>query len=272
MLTTISQWLDDTTTILKKTSTTPRLDAEILLCDEIDVTRAWLIAHPDVSVITMSEVSLRRKVARRSAGEPLAYIRGTQEFYGRPFSVNKNVLVPRPESESMIELIVKHCKVRENLRIADVGSGSGCLGITMALELKTPFVDLYDNDESTFVVSRRNCRLYKTLRPNFYLSDLLTDYHGPYDIILANLPYVPENYPINISATFEPRNALFVPGDGLELYRQLFNLLRQREEQPMYVVVECLEQQQPLLDSIALDKNYHLLDSYGLARVYTPKK
>lgn len=267
---TISDWLTANTNLLAQSSTTPRLDAEILLSEELGVNRAWLIAHPEVTVISMSEAILQRKISRRIKGDPLAYITGIQEFYGRIFYVDKNVLVPRPESESIINLLKDYSQVdtEVEVRIADVGAGSGCLGITAALELRTPYVDMLDIDKKTFVVSKKNARKYPSLRCQYYVSDTLTKNYGPYDYILANLPYVPDGYPVNISAQQEPSIALYAGKDGLDVYRTLFQQLHDAPWRPKAVVVECLEFQFKNLDELAVKNGFRLHSHEGLARLY----
>jgi release factor glutamine methyltransferase len=174
----INEWLSITRGKLAEHSTTPLLDAEVLLCDELNVNKAWLLAHNDA---VLQGVSLQRmdiRVLRRVSGEPLAYIRGFAEFYGRRFVVNSDVLVPRPESESIIELFIKEYRGEAVAKVADVGSGSGALGITAVLELPQISVDFYDIDKNTLRVAQINAQKHN-VDSQFFTSDLLEPNCGP---------------------------------------------------------------------------------------------
>src|SRR3990167_3498920 len=184
-----------------------RLDVLVLLEDEIGRDRAWILAHPERPILAQSLKKLNKKLARRANHEPLAYIRGFSEFYGRRFKVNKRVLEPRPESEAMIDLL-KELKPPKNTWIADIGTGSGALGITAALELHNHHVDLYDIDASCLAVARHNAHMHE-LHLHCYKRDLLNRPVLAYGVLLANLPYVPDRWKINDAASMEPRLAIF---------------------------------------------------------------
>lgn len=242
-----------------------RLDVLILLEDETGCDRAWVLAHPEAVINPEQNRRLNKKLKRRAAHEPMAYIRGFTEFYGRKFKVNKHVLEPRPESETMIELLKElvdsqKSKVKSKMTIADIGTGSGAIGITAALELHNRSVDLYDIDASCLAVARHNCALHE-LRLHCHKRDLLNRPARPYDILLANLPYVPDNWKINEAASMEPRVAIFGGKDGLDLYRRLFEQLstgRTRRFQPKYVFTESLPPQHEKLARIARKAGYKL--------------
>jgi release factor glutamine methyltransferase len=137
-----------------------RLDALILLEDEFKKDRGWLLAHPETEISISRGKRLDYKLKKRLKHLPLAFVRGHTEFYGRKFLVNRYTLEPRPESETMIELLIK-LPLPPKPKIADVGAGSGALGITAALELQTPYVDLYDIDANTLSVARHNQALHE---------------------------------------------------------------------------------------------------------------
>jgi release factor glutamine methyltransferase len=211
-------------------------------------------------------------ISRRQEGEPIAYIRGSAEFYGRTFTVNESVLVPRPESETMIDLLKELHREDDSAvsyRIADVGSGSGALGLSAYLELPRVALDLYDIDRSTLEVAKNNARIHH-VAAHTYCSDLLTDSHGPYDIILANLPYVPLGYPINLAAKYEPSIALFAGKDGLDLYRTLFSQLETFVWKPKELYTESLIESHKDLYEIALSHGYRLIVEKDLIQVFSP--
>ena len=225
--------------------TTARLDSLVFLEDELGIDRASLLAHLDQEIVAAPLLELNKKIAQRAAHMPLAYIRGKAEFYGREFFVNDQVLVPRPESEKLIDLLRSAAFVvpppYTPLQVADVGAGSGCLGITAALEFPGAHVNFFDIDSSALTVAIKNAKKYRLEQPHFYEEDLLVTRHGlarAYDAVLANLPYVPDTYQINEAAGHEPKIALFGGKDGLNLYRKLWRQISGVDEKPKYIITE----------------------------------
>lgn len=251
---------------------TARLDALVLLEDCTAKDRAHLLAHPELELTAEQQKKLDEQISRRLTHEPLAYIRGKTEFYGRDFAVTKDVLEPRPESETMIDLLKKLVQndKKAGWRLADVGSGSGCLGITAALELGLTSADFYDIDPATLGVAKTNAKTHH-VKGRFYENDLLAGKHGPYDIILANLPYVPDSFHINQAAMNEPRIAIYGGSDGLDLYRKLFEQLNGSSWEPAFVLTEALPPQHEQLTAIAISCGYRLKMSEDFIQVFAPK-
>jgi release factor glutamine methyltransferase len=249
------------------------LDALVLLCDELGREKAWVLAHGEAPLSATTEAALNTKVMQRAQHIPLAYIRGRVEFYGREFAVNTHVLVPRPESESMIELL-KHSITRDaSCTIADIGTGSGALAITAKLELPSASVFATDIDERCLEIAQKNAvKLEADI--TFLHGDLLsplphinsTDHKL---VILANLPYVPEQYPINTAASHEPALALFSGKDGLNHYARLFAQAHALTVAPSYMVTECLMEQQDSLSTLAQQSGYQMVQTDGLAQLFT---
>src|SRR3989338_1281381 len=262
-----NEWLKKATNSLKAANIgSARLDALILLEDEIEQDRAWILAHPEHGIMTQSLKKLNKKLARRANHEPLAYIRGFSEFYGRRFKVNKRVLEPRPESETMIDLL-KELRLPKNSWLADIGTGSGALGITAALELHNHHIDLYDIDASALAVARHNCALHE-LRLHCYKRDLLNRPTRLYDVLLANMPYVPDKWQINQAAAMEPRIAIFGGKDGLDIYRRLFEQLSKLNWQPKYIFTESLPPQHKKLAQIAKKCSFKLQKSQDFIQLF----
>lgn len=234
---------------------TARLEALVLLEDLVLQDRSWLLAHPEFELSKVQLKKFNSQISRRAKHEPLAYIRGKSEFYGREFIVNAHTLEPRPETETMIDCLKKIWEsVPKTYRILDVGCGSGAIGITVALELKTDSVDLLDIDDQALAIARANCRQYK-IGLDCKNSDLLNSVHRSYDIILANLPYVPDSHTINQAAMQEPKHAIFGGPDGLRLYRQLFKQASNQSQAPKYILTESLPFQHQQL--VAIARQYH---------------
>jgi release factor glutamine methyltransferase len=265
------QWLKQAANTLENAGIgTSRLDVLVLLEDELQRDRAWILAHPEQPILAELLKKLNKNLARRAAHEPLAYIRGFTEFYGRKFRVNKHVLEPRPESETIIELLkqlVDSKLLTVDSKIADIGTGSGAIGITAALELHNHNIDLYDIDASCLAVARHNCALHE-LHLHCHKRDLLNRPARPYDVLLANLPYVPDRWKINEAAAMEPRIAIFGGQDGLDLYRRLFEQIKKLPTRPEYVFTESLPPQHAKLAAIAKKAGYKLLKSQDFIQLY----
>jgi release factor glutamine methyltransferase len=271
---TTSYWLKTATQFLQsKGIVTARLDAIILLEDVLRVNRATILAEPELEIKDGAVAALQKLLIRRATHEPLAYIRGKTEFYGRMFKVSHAVLVPRPESEAMIELLktlVDQPNFPTQPKIADIGAGSGNLGITAALELPQSQVTLLEIDESALETLKLNVVLHAT-RVTAIKSDLLLSAADNFDILLCNLPYVPDEYDINLAASHEPKLALFAGQDGLDLYRQLFAQILSLEKKPLYILTEALPSQHHELATLASHNCYELTKTDDFIQLYTYK-
>lgn len=262
-------WLEQATKRLEQAGVgTARLDSLILLEDATGKDRAHLLAHDETALQPAQLKRLNRQLAARAKHVPLAYLRGFVEFYGRRFIVNQNVLVPRPETETMIE-IIKALGLRQ-AAVADVGSGSGCIGITLKLELPAATVDLLDNDPKTLVVARQNARRLKA-EVGIIKSDLLARAARSYDVIVANLPYVPDHYYVNEAARNEPRGAIYGGPDGLDCYRRLFDEIAKKSQFSgvRYVCTESLPPQHQALGVIASQAGFSLLKTEDFIQLFS---
>lgn len=245
-----------------------RLDVLILLEDTLHKDRAWVLAHPETQLSSISAGRLMRKIERRAKHIPLAYIRGHTEFYGRSFKVNRHVLEPRPESETMIE-ILKKLKLPPRPAIADVGTGNGAIGITAALEIPGSIVDLYDISAGCVAVAKHNVHLHE-LHLHVRKMNLLSRPLRPYDVVLANMPYVPDHWKINEAALHEPKIAIFGGPDGLDVYRKLFAQLARFTWKPEFVLTEALPPQHDRLAEVAAGFDFKLNQSDDFIQVFTP--
>ena len=265
----IGKLVVDNENILSDVSDTAHLDIQVLLSHVLNQDRSWILAHPEYKLNDKQEKTLNSFIARRRRHEPIAYILGKSEFYGREFYVNKNVLVPRPESETIIDLLKDLNAVNDSI-IVDVGTGSGSLAITANLEFPETKVFAVDIDNKALKVARKNAkRLHANVK--FINSDLLDStpssiikHHSP--IFLCNLPYVPEDYQINEAAEHEPNLALFSGIDGLDHYRKLFDQLKVLKS--AVVVTESLAFQHAELTKIAESAGFKLTNEQDLIQVY----
>lgn len=209
----------------------PALDARLILGHVLGRDAAWLLAHGAEVVPPGLVMRFETFVQRRAAGEPVAYVVGAAFFYGREFYVTRDVLVPRPETEHLVEAALDEMRARDarpgtRLRVCDVGTGSGAIAITLAAETEDAVVVASDVSETALAVARENAARHGVAdRVRFVAGDLATPLGplGPYDCVVANLPYVPSAVvprppdPVG----FEPRVALDGGEDGLALYRRL---------------------------------------------------
>jgi release factor glutamine methyltransferase len=273
----ISEWLRVATKRLQEAGVgTARLDALVLLEDATQKNRSWLLAHPEFVLNDATFHDLEELIARREKHEPLAYIRGKTEFYGREFRINHHVLEPRPESETMIDLLLARAKSEDirdkKLRIIDVGTGSGALAITAKLELPGAEITAIDIDPSCLAVAQQNAQ---NLNANitFLQGDLLTPL-SPLDsnhmtFLLCNLPYVPDSYHINEAALQEPQLAIFGGEDGLDVYRQLFDQARKSTQCPDCILAESLPFQHGTLAKVARAHGYQQSQENDFIQVFT---
>lgn len=262
----ISEWLQTAEAQLSEAGiSTARLDCLVLLSDELERDKSWLLSHPEHELQGSEIEDLNTKIVQRCQHAPLAYLRGHAEFYGRKFVVNEHTLVPRPETETMIEL-VKALDLPAVTTILDVGTGSGCIAITAALELPSARVSACDIDADCLRTARANAeKLHADVTP--LQSDLL-DRTKACDVILANLPYVPDNFQINTAATHEPQHALFGGPDGLDLYRRMFEQIKANNWKPRYILTESLPPQHEALAAIAKAAGFTLQQTDDFIQVF----
>jgi release factor glutamine methyltransferase len=224
---TIGAALADATAVLRAADVPgARLDALLLLGAVADATRAELLAHPERALDPTQRAAFDALVARRVAREPLAYILGQREFYGRDFLVSPAVLVPRPETELLVELSLAYLRTREQpCGVVDVGTGSGAVAVTLAAECPALRILALDRSAAALAVARANAlRWQVALRVRLLQGDLLGAVRGPLALIVANLPYIPSAAMGALMpevARHEPRLALDGGVDGLAPNRRL---------------------------------------------------
>ncbi|MBV9103645.1 MAG: peptide chain release factor N(5)-glutamine methyltransferase [Candidatus Eremiobacteraeota bacterium] len=209
-------------------------EAALLLSNVLGRDRAWLLAHGEETLTVGNLKALEALTARRSRGEPLAYVLEEAWFFGRRFVVTPHVLVPRPETECIVETALADLRSRSHagaaLRACDVGTGSGAIALTLAAELRSLEVVATDLSPEALGVARRNAALlHVAQRVRFVQGDLAEPLFAfaPYDCLVANLPYVPtRDVPLPPDpVSFEPRLAVDGGADGLDLYRRLISHL-----------------------------------------------
>jgi release factor glutamine methyltransferase len=215
-------WLE-TARLRLSTHETPRLEAEVLLGAVTGKERSAILAHPEYLLTEIELNQLDTGLSRLAEGVPLPYVLGWWEFYGRRFTINADVLIPRPETELLVELAINWLNQNpDRRRAADVGTGSGCIALTLALQTADLRVTAVDYSLSAVRVAKMNRDFWKASSVALAVSDLLNAAAGPFDLVTANLPYIPSRKLVNLKvARQEPLLALDGGADGLELINRL---------------------------------------------------
>ncbi|TLS68179.1 peptide chain release factor N(5)-glutamine methyltransferase [Mariprofundus erugo] len=225
---------------------TPRLDAELLLMHVWHASRTELFTRAYEPLASDIQDTFEQLISRRARREPLAYITGEREFWSRPFRVTPDVLIPRPETEHMIEAVLSRFPDRHgHYRFCDIGTGSGCIAITLAAEYPHASVVATDISASALNVARDNAeRLGTAARMSFRCADMLMALHrgedGPFDAILSNPPYVTaaEMDGLEPELDAEPRHALTDEHDGLTFLTTIVNEAPAWLTETGYIMVE----------------------------------
>jgi len=248
----------------------PRLNAEVLLMFTLGCDRAYLYAHAERELSVEEQARYQSALEERARGKPAQYITGHQEFWGLDFLVSPAVLIPRPETEHVVETVlelirsagvspaVAAASCRRPLRLVDVGTGSGCIALALAKELPAAEIVALDISAAALEIARANAaRLELTQRVRFVESNLLEGLRpaagsrqpaarseveaAGFDFVVSNPPYVGSSAPEKVQREvrdYEPRVAVFAGESGLEVYRQLIPQARQRLEPGGWLVME----------------------------------
>ncbi len=250
-------------------SESPRLDAELLLAEALAVSRSWLVTERDAVVGPDTLSYFDALVARRRAHEPVAYILGHRDFRDLTLHVDRRVLIPRPETELLVEVGLE---LRGGTRVIDVGTGSGAIALALAHE--RPDLEVWGSeiDTQALRVARANARRLG-LDVGFLQADLLAGVPGPFGAVLANLPYVAEGDRLAPDvAQYEPAGALFAGSDGLGVIRRLVRMVG---ETPL-VALEVGLGQADAVGSLLRDAGYESVelrrDLAGIERVVVARR
>ncbi len=208
------------------------VEADLLLGHVLKQSKEFLYLHPAQKLTAPQKANFERITKKRQAGMPAAYLLGYKYFYGLKFKVNRNVLIPRPETEWLVDETLGMIKRRlrtnptKALRILDVGTGSGCIAISIAKNVDPRKVKIYATDISlgALTVAKENARENK-VKVKFSEHNLLSDVKGKFDVIIANLPYVPisDYQHLNTNLKYEPKNALTDDSENFILIQRLLS-------------------------------------------------
>jgi release factor glutamine methyltransferase len=228
-------------------SPSPRLDAELLLAHARGCSRTHLLAHPEETLLPAADAAFLALVNRRAEAEPMAYVLGEREFYGRTFKVDRRALIPRPETELLVDLGVAAARRFGDPMVVEVGTGCGAVAISLALEAGRRVVATDVSADALQLARENACHLSGAVR--LVQTDLLSGLRGPIHVLLANLPYVPtgRDLPRDVKA-YEPHVAVFGGARGTELIERLLREAVGVVEGEVCVELDEEEQAQPVAE------------------------
>ncbi len=211
--------------LAKSGSETPRLDAELLLSDSLGCRRLDLYLGFDKPLLVPERNRYKDLIRRRAAGEPVAYITGKRDFFGLSFHVSPATLIPRPDTETLVEKILEHYPKSSRLRVLDIGTGTGCIALSLKKERPDWEITAWDISEEALLVAKKNSEDLG-LALDLYKVDALDSSTWPnlsqkFDIVVSNPPYIAEDERVDMNESalkFEPKAALFAPDQGLKFY------------------------------------------------------
>lgn len=254
-----------------------RHDAELLLMRAANIDRAFLLTHPDASLTPEQLATYNQWIERRAQHEPIQYITGEQEFYGLPLRVTPDVLIPRPETEHLVEAALERLPRNTPVTIADVGTGSGAIAIALAQSLPQASITALDTSPAALAVARHNAeRHHLAGRIRFLESDLLAAVASEtFDAIVSNPPYVSE---LEVLApevlNYEPYAALFAGCSGLDIYQRLIPQARHCLKPQGWLLMEIGHNQRDALAALLTGWNDidFVSDLQGIPRVAIVRK
>ncbi len=262
---TVKTALAEAVSALREASESPLLDAEVLLCKVLDKGRSYLRAWPDAIISAGQHQAYQVLVNDRRQGKPLAYIIGTREFWSRDFQVSPDVLIPRPDTELLIELSLALIPTNQPFRIIDLGTGSGIIAITLAAE--RPHAQLFATDISAAALAcaKDNAAKHKVEHIQLYQSNWFENVpDGKFDLIVSNPPYLAEDdeHLRQGDLRFEPKTALISTQQGLNSIKTIAESARDRLEMGGFLLIEHGYNQEAEVQSIFSNMGFQAVQTH----------
>ncbi|SJM96429.1 peptide chain release factor N(5)-glutamine methyltransferase [Crenothrix polyspora] len=257
--------LDQATERLSTSSESAALDAEVLLCLTLQKQRSHLRAWPDKMLDAPQTEAFWAVVAKRQQGQPIAYITGIREFWSRDFKVSPAVLIPRPDTEVLIEHALRLLPINQPCKIIDLGTGSGIISVTLAAERLLSEVTATDISETALAIAQSNAKQHCVDHIQFYISDWFSQVpEGLFDLVVSNPPYIAENNPhlLDGDLRFEPQSALIALDNGLKDIQTLVEQSRSRLHIGGHLLIEHGYNQQDAVQNIFQHFAYKNIQTY----------
>lgn len=258
------------------------IDAQILLCHVLDCDKSYLIIHKNDKISIDNYDKYIGLINKRAQKMPVKYLTGICEFYSLDFEVNENVLIPRPDTEIIIDTVLEKVDKKQKVKILDLCSGSGCIGITLANLYKESVVTLVELSTGAIGVSKKNIKKHNlTDRIKIYKKDILKEtIDGQFDIIVSNPPYINEKDFENLESdvkNYEPEMALISPQDEYKFYKRIIDVYSKNLAKNGIMLLEMGYNQSEYLYSYALNSKFFseisiIKDLSGINRVLYLKK
>ncbi|GAB6139433.1 peptide chain release factor N(5)-glutamine methyltransferase [Methylosoma difficile] len=246
-------------------SDSAQLDAEVLLAFALGKSRSHLRAWPERELDAASEQQFLNLLAARQQGQPIAYLTGVREFWSREFFVNADVLIPRPETELLIELSLALIAPQQSVDLIDLGTGSGIIAITLALECPQARVCAVDASAAALAVAQANAVRLQAQHIQFYQSDWFTDVPaGRFDLVISNPPYIADHdhHLQQGDVRFEPNSALIAAEQGLSDLQQIADSARSRLKTGGYLLMEHGYDQQAAVQKLLTGLAYQNIQTH----------
>jgi release factor glutamine methyltransferase len=259
---------------LKLEPSEARLEARLLLQTSLNVNRAWLLSHENDALGGNQEAHFEALIKRRLNGEPIAYILGKREFYGLEFIVTPDTLIPRPDTETLVEAALAKIPVNQACSVLDLGTGTGAIAIAIASERPRAQVTAVDASLAALAVAQANALNLNVKNVQFVLSDWFAELQSQtFDVIVSNPPYIAEDDPhlAQGNLRFEPTSALAAGEDGLDCIRVIVGLAKEHLKPQGWLMLEHgfdqAEKVAELMKNTGFDSITSAADLSGILRV-----
>jgi release factor glutamine methyltransferase len=222
----VNDWLKHLSREISPLSESANLDAQVLLAHVVERPRSWILAHPEAVLTDDNEDELQKSIDRLKSGVPLPYVLGHWEFFGLDITLSPVTLIPRPETELIVETSLDWLNKRpEKKKVADVGTGSGCISVALAVNKPDLWIVATDNSNAALSIAAENANKHGVNEIiSFINCNLLDPLYAKFDLICANLPYITKEEMEHLEvAQCEPYHALYGGLDGLDYIRALLN-------------------------------------------------
>jgi release factor glutamine methyltransferase len=250
--------IDQGSLYLKEISDSPKLDAQLLLCNVLNIDRVSLFLSYEKEIDELMKARFDALLERRRLQEPLNYIIGKREFYSNDFLVNHDVLIPRPETELIIDVAKKYID-KDIKNIIDIGTGSGVIAITLKLIFPNINITASDISEDALKIAKRNAEIHK-VKLDFVISDALQNIQNNFQMIVTNPPYVKSSFiEDDRSLAYEPRRALDGGESGLEVIKKILKEAKEKIDTGGLIIMEHGFDQAEDVKSIAKKYNFDCL-------------